>query len=253
MLKKHVAGLLAIFLGAFGTHNFYLGRRGRGIFRFASFVFVMFLLIESGEEFFGFLIGMAFLSAVIEGILLFLMPQQKFDEKYNTHHSKVTAPANIADLKSEGVDYFKSGDYDLAIEAFKEALEVNAADPGVHFNLACCYSKTHDLIAALHHLELSISYGLPEPKRIDRHPALEWLRRQPAFATFQQQNYRQLLLTPDANPVTETTTTLELPNIEDIETGEDELITQIRKLGKLREMGILTEAEFKAQKEKLLA
>lgn len=264
MLNKNVAGILAIILGGFGVHRFYLGQRFLGVVRFLAFVFTLLVLAESrgpAEEVFGITMGMLFLSAFIEGIVFLFMPRDRFDKKYNNHHSKVSAPENIADLKAEGVDYFKSHDYDLAIEAFRDALAVNAADPGIHFNLACCYSKTHDLIGALHHLELSISYGLPEPRRIDKHPALEWLRAQPAFTTFRQQNYRQQLLlnaplASNASNSTNATTeepALELPSMEDSLSPDDDLVDQIRKLGKLREMGILTEAEFAEQKEKLLA
>lgn len=258
MLSKYTAGILAIILGGFGVHRFYLGQRFIGFMRFAAFMFFVMILSAApsgdAEEVFGFLLGMLFLSAFIEGIVFMFMPKDRFDKKYNKHHTKVTAPANVADLKAEGVDYFKSQDYDLAIEAFRDALEVNAADPGVHFNLACCYSKMHDPISALYHLELSISYGLPEPSRIDRHPALQWLRAQPAFKTFRQQNYRQQLLLPVPLPPTANAEDgLELADISSPTSVEDDLVEQIRKLGKLREMGILTEAEFAEQKEKLLA
>lgn len=268
MLNKNVAGILAIIFGGFGVHRFYLGQKFLGFLRFGAFIMFTMIVMESrgsAEEVFGFLLGMLFLSAAIEGLLFFFMPKDRFNQKYNKHHTRVTAPANVADLKAEGVDYFKSGDYDLAIEAFQDALDVNATDPGVHFNLACAYSKNRSLAPALYHLELSISYGLPDPLRIDQHNALEWLRRQPAYQTFKNQNFRQQLLlsTPPQQQTfsssTDTASTLvnetklDLPDINDIPVEEDDLVTRIRKLGKLREQGILTEAEFAEQKEKLLS
>lgn len=261
MLNKYTAGILAIILGGFGVHRFYLGQKLYGMLRFGAFVMLTIFLMQARgpvEEVFGFAMGMLFLSAFIEGLIFLLMPKQRFDKKYNKHHSRVTAPANVADLKAEGVDYFRSGDYDLATEAFREALEVNATDPGVHFNLACAYSKSHALIPALHHLELAVSYGLPEPKRIDQHPSLEWLRAQPLYKTFKDQNYRQQLLidapmaAADLSTVQHEEVILDLPNINDLPDVEDDLVTRIRKLGKLRDQGIITEAEFAEQKEKML-
>lgn len=261
MLNKYTAGILAIILGGFGVHRFYLGQRFMGFLRFGAFVLFLMIVAQAGgpaEEVFGIGMGMLFLSAFFEGIIFLLMPKEKFDKKYNPHHSKVTAPASIGDLKAEGVDYFRSGDYDLSIEAFEDALAVSASDPGVHFNLACAHSKTHRLIPALHHLELSVSYGLPNPERIDQHPALDWLRAQPAYATFKQQNFRQTVVIPSAFPTQaakveeEKVAGLDLPDISSVPTDDDDLVTRIRKLGKLREQGILTEAEFSEQKEKIL-
>ncbi|PHI21096.1 hypothetical protein CEQ90_04595 [Lewinellaceae bacterium SD302] len=259
MLNKYTAGILAIILGGFGLHRFYLGQRFFGILRFAAFVLLTLITIESNEDAAGFLLGMLFLSAAIEGLIFLVMPKDRFNAKYNKHHTKVTAPANVADLKAEGVEYFRSGDYDLATEAFRDALEVNASDPGVHFNLACAYSKSHALIPALHHLELAVSYGLPEPKRIDTHPALEWLRAQSLYQAFKNQNYRQQLLLDapmapiEINMAEPEEIRLDLPDIKDIPVAEDDLVTRIRKLGKLREQGIITEAEFAEQKEKILS
>lgn len=259
MLNKYTAGILAIILGGFGVHRFYLGQRAMGFFRFGAFVFFLFLVSMSGgpaEEVFGIGMGMLFLSAFIEGLIFMLMPRDRFNKKYNPHHSKVTAPANASDLKAEGVEYFRSGDYDLSIEAFEDALAVSASDPGVHFNLACAHSKTRRLIPALHHLELSVSYGLPNPERIDQHPALDWLRAQPAYTTFKQQNFRQSVIIPGTFTAAvfeeKEVSGLDLPDISAIPADEDDMVTRIRKLGKLREQGILTEAEFSAQKEKIL-
>ncbi|MEL6143428.1 MAG: SHOCT domain-containing protein, partial [Bacteroidota bacterium] len=237
-----------IILGGFGAHRFYLGQRFQGILRFLLFVFFVVAVSTGGGEIFGFFIGMLFLSAVIEGLIFLVMPNERFDAKYNKHHSKVTAPANVNDLKAEGVDYFRSGDYDLALEAFHDALQVRADDPGIHFNLACSYAQLRDLEATLYHLELAVSYGLESPERIEKHPALAWLRRQPAYNSFRENNYRrQQLVELPALPKEEQP--LDLPEVPET---KGDLLEQLRILGELRERGVITEIEFAREKEKLM-
>lgn len=254
MLNKYTAGVVAIILGGFGVHRFYLGQRFMGILRFAAFVFAILVVSTAGdsdvETVFGIGIGMLFLSAFIEGLVFLIMPQDKFDAKYNKHHTKVTAPANVEDLKIEGADYFRSGDYDLAAEAFLDALDVRADDPGVHFNLACTYAKTRNLPLTLHHLELAISYGLPQPERIEKHPVLEWVRTQPMYVQFRKNNYRQVDLTKATAPAPQPMALKDLQ--QPAAPAEDDLLEQLRTLGSLRERGILTDLEFVEQKEKLL-
>lgn len=66
MKNKLIAGLLAIFLGGFGIHKFYLGQTGQGIF--------MLLFAWTGiPEIIG----------IIQGVLMLVMTQKDFDRKYN--------------------------------------------------------------------------------------------------------------------------------------------------------------------------
>lgn len=260
MLNKYAAGILGILLGGFGVHRFYLGQHFWGIVRFLAFVV---LLIITTETYYsdvpGILMGMLFLSAFIEGLIFMVMPQERFDKKYNKLQSQVTAPLNINELKAEGVDYYRSGDFDLAIEAFSDALDIRADDPGLHFNLACTFAQLRKLPPALRHLELAISYGLPDPERIEQHAALEWLRAQPAYTSFRQNNYRQLnLLAPPDRATTAQEAALQLPDLEQLPKQESErsssdLLHRLQTLGELRERGIITAEEFAVQKQKLLA
>ena len=66
-MKNKIAGaLLAIFLGGFGIHKFYLGRTGAGIFYLLFFwTFIP-----------------AFL-ALIDFIILITMSDENFDKQYN--------------------------------------------------------------------------------------------------------------------------------------------------------------------------
>ncbi len=135
MKDKNKAGLLALFLGAFGAHRFYLEQRGKGIF-----LFIMGMIAISG----GWLPMLAGLVALIDGIGLLSMDDQKFNDKYNRfsqpappptrerpdfhrEERRQSPPARPAQKpadrpnphKEKGLEKFKTYDYAAAIEEFK--------------------------------------------------------------------------------------------------------------------------------------
>ncbi len=67
MKNKTTAGLLAIFVGYFGAHKFYLGQTGIGV------VYLLFCWT-----------GIPGIIALIEGIILLSMSDDEFNKKYNT-------------------------------------------------------------------------------------------------------------------------------------------------------------------------
>lgn len=71
---KMLAGLLGIFLGGFGVHQFYLGSMVTGIIELV-------LLMAC---------GLSIVLGIVEGIMLLVMPQEEFDARYNRR-----APENI--------------------------------------------------------------------------------------------------------------------------------------------------------------
>ena len=66
MKNKKIAAILALLLGLFGAHKFYLGETGKG---------VIYLLLS--------ITGISFILGIIDAVKLFLMPDEKFIEKYN--------------------------------------------------------------------------------------------------------------------------------------------------------------------------
>lgn len=66
--SKLASALLAIFLGDFGAHKFYLGRPGMGI---------LYLLF--------FWTGIPAVIGIIEGILYLLQSEETFQEKHGRH------------------------------------------------------------------------------------------------------------------------------------------------------------------------
>jgi tetratricopeptide (TPR) repeat protein len=295
MLNKNLAGFFAFFLGIFGVHRFYLGQWWRGALQFAGFWALVFLNAETnGDGPFPFLMAGIVLAPMITALVFWAMPKKKWQKKYDKDALlEGEQPLGIAgprqrdtkSLKAEGVRYYRSGDYDLAIEAFLEGMEVDATDPGVHFNLACSYAQLGQYADTLRHLEMSITFGLPKPERIEKHPALKALRNHSSYQQFRANNYRRLNLVEltevqeKVNQEEETEEVLEdfqnppdrhhLKNKEEkgpktIPINEDnppeentppagpDLLEQITRLKELHDAGILTEAEFQKQKEKIL-
>lgn len=77
MKDKNVAGILALFFGAFGVHRFYLGQVGLGI--------TYAILAMTGISFF---LGM------IDALTFFSMDKEKFDLKYNPQFFEVVRREN---------------------------------------------------------------------------------------------------------------------------------------------------------------
>ncbi|MEM6771273.1 MAG: SHOCT domain-containing protein, partial [Bacteroidota bacterium] len=280
MLNKTLAGFFAFFLGIFGVHYFYIGKWWKGVLQFAAFFFFAFLASE--EDFFGLFVAITTLIPFITAILWWSMPLKKWQKKYdpeslgeeNLMSTGIPLQADTKALKAEGIRYYRSADYDLAIEAFLEAADADVADPGTHFNLACSYAQLGQYPESMRHLELSVTFGLPKPERIEKHPALAAMRKHSAFQSFRDNNYRRLNLI-ELSPATEKPRAENLENFgtplpevepapaanaprqpeaafDDAPAPAPDLLEQITRLRELHDAGILTQGEYQKQKEKLL-
>jgi len=281
MKDKNVAGILALFLGGFGVHRFYLGQGGLGFF---YLIFCWFPLM--------WVIG------IIDAIVFFTTDKDTFDAKYNKQFIEVRrrrttdyqrerpyydrsmqrheqrqerreyreyrreehrAPAphrvDNTELKNSGIRKFRDFDYDGAIEDFQKALKLDPRDIAVHFNLACAYSLNEKPEQAFYHLDKAVELGFNDYKRIKEHDALAYVRIQPEFDEFEKNGFR---LQQQPAETVDLTTKIELPeegqveNETVLELQGNDLLEQLKRLGDLREKGLLTEEEFAAQKKKLL-
>ena len=89
------------------------------------------------------------------------------------------------------------------------------------------------------HLDKAVGYGFNDLKRIQEHDALAYLRIQESFDEFEENGYRLVKQ-------------LEAPKEDLLDDAPSDLLEQLKRLGELREKGLLTEEEFAAQKKKLL-
>lgn len=274
MKSKQVAGILALLFGIFGVHRFYLGKRFWGILHLALFFICFTITVEEGAP----LIIAPALLGFIDAVLLFVMPKEEFDDRYNAKYlnrqynsysrppktaprpaPKTLPPASAHPerfFKKRGVEHFRRYNYDAAIDDFLEALDHHYEDPITHFNLACCYSRLEEEEEALHHLSEAVAFGFKDIKKIHTHASLAFLRATPGFEDFVSNGYQKLdekkekTVTPDIEK--ENPPSPETDSPDGVLNLNDDLLDQIVKLGELRDKGILTEEEFSAQKQKML-
>ncbi|MFN7118144.1 MAG: NINE protein [Saprospiraceae bacterium] len=273
MKDKNVAGILALFLGGFGVHRFYLGQGGLGFF---YLIFCWFPLM--------WVIG------IIDAIVFFTTDKDTFDAKYNKqfievrrrsnpdfqrerpyydrnmqrqerqeyreHRREQRSPAPVrvdnSELKNSGIRKFRDFDYDGAIEDFQKALKLDPRDIAVHFNLACAYSLNEKPEQAFYHLDKAVELGFNDFKRIKNHDALAYLRIQPDFEEFEKNGFRLQQQTAETVDLAKETLEIPVENETVLELQGNDLLEQLKRLGDLREKGLLTEEEFAAQKKKLL-
>ena len=273
MKNKTVAGTLALMLGIFGVHRFYLGKKAQGVLHLALFFFTMMITIEEEAP----AVMIPALLGFIDAVLFFVMPQSDFDAKYNRAHFRAqrlydppreaapdtydeqAAPPPLPNDLSErrdpyrqlGIRKFRQHDYLGAVEAFQESLHENYENPSTHFNLACTYAMMELPGDAFFHLEKAVSFGFDDFHKIEQHNALSFLRARPEYESFRNNHYQ----VPAGLPAqkqdllsSQETDSAELTK----ESQPLDILDQLLQLGDLREKGLLTEEEFTVQKRKLL-
>ncbi len=262
MRKKNVAGFFALFFGMLGLHRFYLGQRRRGIFYFVATVFMFIASIENNAPIVMIMGAIAFIDAMI----FFSMPAEEFDGKYNRNAiaqrmrsetdddrpqvrrqpmARRSRPVQVSSsAKASGVKKYRDYDYEGAIEDFKKALGEKYDDPATHFNIACCYSLVERPDPAFFHLTKAVHFGFVDFDKIEKHEALAYLRTLPEFEDFVRSGYQRMAALPAAQEDL-------LPKTPHHE-AEETLLDQIKRLGELRNQGILTEEEFVTQTKRVL-
>lgn len=275
--EKNVAGILALFLGGLGIHRFYLGQTGLGIFYLIFCWFPLMWII-------GLIDAIAFFSMDQEVFDRKYNRQlesrrdtdfdrrqyrrrtreehreeraeKRYERRYDTRRqyerpqpSPITRPRppRSNPYKVSGVRKYKDYDYDGAIEDFNKALDIEPNDVATHFNLACAYSLNERPEKAFFHLGQAVANGFNDFQRIKEHDALAFLRIQPEFEAFEKNGFRL-----QAETITEQAPEGVLEENNDMLEGQPDLLEQLKRLGELREKGLLTEEEFTSQKRKLL-
>jgi len=241
--KRISAGLIALFLGWFGIHRFYLQQPILG------FIYIIL-----------FFVGIAPILGFIDAVSFFVMSDEKFNRRYNKkwfekgflhknrfpakgkgkrmsrrerRDMKSRADYKLSNLKKQGLDHFKQYDIEEAMEAFEKALEINSDDIASHFNLACAYSMQENAQKAKVHLATAFQLGFDDFDKIRTHRSLAFLRIQPDWPAFIAEHEQQQAQLPSG------------------EKGEN-IFDRLKQLAELRQQGVLTEEEYKTKKDAVL-
>ncbi len=261
MKNKNVAALLALFIGSFGIHRFYLGQTGLGI---------LYCILS--------ITGISAVLGIIDFIAFLSMDEDAFDDKYNrnairrkdrrqydtdyerprretrrredrrenrreeyprerkqyerpkSRYEEERRPvrrsrpsrAKTNPYKTSGLERYRDFEFEAAISDFKKALQIDANDIAVHFNMACAYSLTEEKDNAFIHLSRAVELGFVDFEKIKTHDALAYLRIQDEFDDFARKGYR---LIPISDPTATTSTK------EDDLANTSDLLEQLKKLG----------------------
>jgi TM2 domain-containing membrane protein YozV len=257
MKSRKTAAFLALFLGAFGVHRFYLGQTGLGIFYFFANFFTPLLKLPLG-----FILGM------IDAMSFFFMSDEEFDRKYNKNvdrtqvverrqtarernrarrrpaaervtkqRARKTKVSRRNPFKLSGSK--KLGEYDLkgAIEDLKRSIDINPDDPEVHYMLASAYSLSEKADEAYTHLTTAVAQGFKDYEKIKNDDALAFLRIHEDFEAFEKAGYRK---------------TTPIESLENNPTSNETLLAQLQRLAEMRKNGLITDEDFELEKRRIM-
>ena len=255
--KRKVAAVLALILGVFGIHRFYLGQQGLG------FAYLIPSLIGMMSNT-GFMTAIPAIMGIIDAYLFFRMSDSRFDARYNRglnikESERIPVTTNeIEEPKEETIDTIRiedlplrkrayarmyRRDYQGAIRDFKAVLDSGEEANDLHFALACCYSLNEDADEGFFHLSRAVEMGFSDFQKIRSHFSLAFLRSRKEFHSFAENGYKMVRSLPSPQ--------------EDLLSSETPLLLKkldrIEELGDMREKGEITEEQFQLEKRKLLS
>lgn len=206
--KKRAATLLALFFGIFGIHRFYLDQRNIGIAHLTMFFLGAFIFTRMD-----WLVAIPAIMGVVDFLIFLFTSRESFDERYNQEYlqqkkyqqelafAKANEPRSILQEKrgeylEQAQKAYQNYEFNRAIKALEKAIEIKYDDSETHFWLARIYSLSERAQPALEHLNIAVAFGLEKEDRIRTEGDLAFLRIQPAYRTFEENNYQLEQKTP---------------------------------------------------------
>lgn len=251
---QKTAAMLALILGIFGAHRFYLGQRSKGVLYLVAFGFAMMITTQGDVP----AVAIIAIIAFIDAVLLFVMPKEDFNRKYNQglpaqdipyareapapSHKKM--PSKTSTLKTtfnNGKRLYEKGRFEQAIDWFDQVLDIDEEYAEAHYHLAACFSVLKDTENAFIHLALAVKYGFSDFEKIEKDINFYYLRSLPEYPAFRANGYKLVEALPE--PQKDLLTT---------DRFDPEILEKIELLGDQLERGELTQQEFQLRKEKIL-
>lgn len=143
-------------------------------------------------------------------------------------------------FKKSGVRKYKEYDIEEAIDDFKKGLKIEPNDIALDFNLACAYSLLENKEEAFNHLDSAVKNGLKDYEKILNHEDLAFVRIQPEFEDFKNNQFQIQTKKKEKEPE------------ETNQPMDDVLLAQLNRLMELRKKGVLTENEYVIERKKIL-
>ena len=285
MKSKTTAGILALLLGGFGVHRFYTGQIGLG-FLYLIFCWTLIpgiialvdgiLMLTMDDDAFDAKYNPAYYHNRRQGGQTVIINQhgpggnptysyqqpgqqqpgygQQSAFGQQPAYGQAQAPNTSSGFEgaprqdpfeAEGDRLYENYDFEAAITQYRRSLNVKSTNPDVHFKLACLYSIYERSEEAFTHLQRAVDNGFTDYDRINSEDNLAFLRSQPEYVNFKANGYQR-------EKGGRATTAPPPPAADDRLELNDNLLTQIERLAKLRDSGIISDEDFSRQKERLL-
>lgn len=108
-------------------------------------------------------------------------------------------PDFIDALTALGEIYTQKGFYEKGLEVDMRLARLRPGNPTIHYNLACSFSLTGDVGAALRSLEEAVRLGYDDFNFMDKDPDLGNVRRDARYQRLMQKVQRKKAVIQDAN------------------------------------------------------
>ena len=162
----------------------------------------------------------------------------EFKQASNTYRYKENKRTRKNPFQLSGEKKYQDFDLQEALKDFEQALLISPQDASIHFRMAGIYSLLENKLKSYHHLQKAQELSYNNMKAVDTADDFAFLRIQDDFEKIRDNAYKY-----------NNTPALEQAK-EDL-LQDDLLLSQLNKLKKLREKGLLSEKEFLYEKDRL--
>jgi len=138
--------------------------------------------------------------------------------------------SEVTKLTNNAIKKYKQKAYKDALGILEKALIIDPNEKLTHFNLASIYSLLKDKNNSFFHLRKATELGYTNYSKISTSEDFKWLREQPEYNALMKNGFKQ----------------------ETIPLKTNNYLDDLKKLAELKTSGIITDAEFETEKDKIL-